>query len=247
MLCPKCGKQLDDGLQFCSSCGSPLTESTNTDSNNANTAFNEQYQNQNNTSNNWGAQMSPKKKSKAPIIIALSSILLAAVIITVICVLAFCGKKDGQSTAKEALNATFKASSKYDFDETLDTLHPLMKDTSNILKKEDKSRYKKMKEDMSDSFFPVESAYSISDFKSEEVTISASEIKELNESISSVASEFSSEFDVEFDTDDYKIEKAIGYSGSYTATFNGDTETIYFDIIVVKCDDRWFTLTVETY
>ncbi len=220
MLCPRCGTQSEEGAQTCPSCGSPLNEYTN---------------------------MPPKKKSKAPIIIAISSILLVAVIITVICVLVFCGKKGGQSTAKEAVDATLKASSKYDFDKTLDTLHPMMKDMSDVLKKEDKTRYKKMKEDMSDSFFPVESAYSISDFKSEEEEITANEIKQFNESVSSLLREFSSEFDVEFDTDDYKIEKAVGYSGSFTATFNGDTDTIYYDILVVKCNDGWYTFTVETY
>ena len=221
MLCPRCGTQSEEGAQTCPSCGSPLNEYVN---------------------------MPPKKKSKAPIIIALSSILLVAVIVTVICVLVFCGKKGGQSTAKEAVNATLKASSKYDFDETLDTLHPVMKEFLTTLKKEDKSQYESMKESMSDDLFPIDSTYSISDFEiEEEEAIASDEIKELNDSLSILMLGFSSEYDFEFDIDDYKMEKAVGYSGSYTATSNGDTDTIYFEMIVVKCDDRWYTFSVEIY
>lgn len=209
----------------------------------------------------WGPLMSPKKKSKAPIIITLSVIALLAAVAVVVCCLIFCGGKKGSSSAEDALFSTIDSLAANDTEAVFETMHPiygaLFDGLLNVDSdyEEDASELRTyMMKNMLDTMSPeTGKKFKYSNFKIEsDEKLDKDEISEYNETITKQYDTYMDEFDSVGldigDIDDYMAEAAVRYEGTMTVRVSGgDEEECDFEAAVIKIDGSWYVAMLSVY
>jgi len=227
---------------------SPFNQTPSNENYQAQSPFNNnytpQYQDTNTSAGNaneWGPLMTPKKKSKLPLILILLFVTCAIVASAFLLIKTFILG----NSPEDALESVLDAASTNKTAELFDNAHPIFNDMLNELKDSDLSEYAdQMESSFMDSVNPESKKFSYSDLVMKKTEMKQSELDTLKSDMKSAFSSMKSmDSDFSLNISDYDFEEGYEIKG----TLKINDEKYEYESTVVKTDGKWYIFDISIY
>jgi hypothetical protein len=185
--------------------------------------------------------MTPKKKSKLPLILILLFVTCAIVASAFLLIKTFILG----NSPEDALESVLDAASTNKTAELFDNAHPIFNDMLNELKDSDLSEYAdQMESSFMDSVNPESKKFSYSDLVMKKTEMKQSELDTLKSDMKSAFSSMKSmDSDFSLNISDYDFEEGYEIKG----TLKINDEKYEYESTVVKTDGKWYIFDISIY